>query len=54
VYYKNYFYKRLIRGPYSNFTNFTTQIKVNNKYSMRNTKDNEFIESYKDIDIILE
>ena len=47
-------YNRLIRGPYSNFTNLTTQISVNNKYNIRNTNDIEFIESYKDMDMKFE
>ena len=29
------YYSRLIKGPYSNLINFTTQIKVNNKYNIK-------------------
>ena len=45
-------YKRFTKGPYSNFTNFTTQIKVNNRYNIKKIKLIIFIESYKFIDIL--
>ena len=51
---KKIIYRRLIKGPYSNLTNFTTQIKVNSKYSIKNNNDNKFIDSYSLIDIKFE
>merc|ERR1712189_151507 len=41
-----FFCKRFTKGPYSNFTNFTTQIKVNNKYNIKNVIKKIFIFSY--------
>ena len=51
---KKIIYKRLIKGPYSNFTSFTTQIKVNKRYNIKNNNDNKFIDSYNLIDIKFE
>ena len=43
IYIYNFIYSRLINGPYSNFTNFTTQIKVNNKNNIKNNIKKIFI-----------
>merc|ERR1711887_125999 len=41
------FYRRLIRGPDSNLTNFTTHTKVNNKYNIKNNNKVKLDDSYK-------